>query len=88
MKTTLIYCLIVAIVLFQVANACDCNHYSGGCKISKPAPKGRACKCVYKGFWTCTGHIRSCSNPSNHYCQNPDKSIFSCEQGGGNCGGY
>ena len=30
----------------------------------------------------------NCKDPESDACKNPDKSKASCEQGGGNCGGY
>ena len=60
----------------------------GGCSISKAAPPGKACKCVYKLGWTCGGDVVSCGNPSSPKCAAPDKSVASCTIGGGDCGGY
>ena len=67
---------------------CDCNYHPGGCSISRPAPTGMACKCKYKGHWTCEGNIVQCRDPSNEFCLNPDKSVNSCMQGSGDCDGY
>ena len=71
-----------------VTEACDCDYHSGGCTISKPASPGNACKCVYKGFLTCSGFEIGCSDKNNAYCNNPDKSQSACNLGGGDCGGY
>lgn len=67
---------------------CDCDYHAGGCSISQPAPNGHACKCNYLGAFTCGGEIQPCSNPASPFCQNPDSSVSSCVQGGGDCGGY
>jgi glycerophosphoryl diester phosphodiesterase len=67
---------------------CDCDYHPGGCKISKAAVPNTACKCKYKGFWTCGGDIDRCKDFASPYCKNPDTSRNSCLQGGGDCGGY
>ena len=56
--------------------------------MSKPAPKGKACKCSYKGAWTCGGSVTTCKDPSFLKCIDPDKSAEACVLGGGDCGGY
>ncbi len=56
--------LLLPIVILSstaVATDCDCSYHAGGCSISQPAPKGYKCKCVYKGFWTCSGVAFACS---------------------------
>lgn len=74
--------------------SCDCDYRnksmfkSGGCKIVDPAPPGMACYCKYQGFWTCSGAIAVCENPDSPDCRNPSRNKASCEQGGGDCGGY
>ena len=65
--------------------SCDCNYRKGGCYISKAAPKGMACRCKYKGAWTCGGSVVKCKNPKSRYCTMPDKSKASCLLGGGDC---
>ena len=67
---------------------CDCDYHPGGCSISRASPHNTACKCKYKGFWTCSGEVVRCLNPSSHYCAIPDKSVQSCFQGNGECEGY
>jgi hypothetical protein len=67
---------------------CDCDYALGGCAISKEAPSGLACKCKYEGAWTCSGAVQLCLDPNDEKCKSPDKSIESCAQGGGDCGGY
>jgi hypothetical protein len=67
---------------------CDCDYHRGGCSISQAAPRDTACKCKYKGAWTCRGEIVKCANPASQYCQNPDKSLQSCLLGSGDCGAY
>ena len=73
---------------------CDCNYHSnsifssGGCKISVPPPRGYACKCKYLGAWTCGGTMQLCSDVNSSFCKNPDSSKDTCNQGGGDCGGY
>jgi glycerophosphoryl diester phosphodiesterase len=66
---------------------CDCDYHKGGCTISWPAPSGKACKCKYKGFWTCGGSLVSC-NISHPKCASPDESKEACQLGKGDCGGY
>ena len=67
---------------------CDCDYHPGGCSISRTAPKGLACKCIYKGLWTCGGEVSQCLDNNNYYCKNPDQSVHSCLQGNGDCEGY
>jgi glycerophosphoryl diester phosphodiesterase len=67
---------------------CDCDYHRGGCSISMAAPSTTACKCKYKGAWTCGGEVVRCRDDSSSYCLNPDKSLNSCLQGGGDCGAY
>ncbi|MCW8931711.1 MAG: hypothetical protein OQL19_15945 [Gammaproteobacteria bacterium] len=67
---------------------CDCDYHKGGCTISKAAVPNTACKCKYKGAWTCGGDIDKCKDFSSQYCKSPDKSKLSCLQGQGDCGGY
>ncbi|XP_066927748.1 uncharacterized protein [Clytia hemisphaerica] len=67
---------------------CDCDYHPGGCKISSPPPAYAACRCNYKGAWTCGGHLVRCPVWNNHFCLNPDFSKATCQFGGGDCGGY
>ena len=67
---------------------CDCGYSAGGCSIYTPAPRYSACRCVYDGAWQCSGQVVGCDQDDSAHCANPDTSIFSCVQGGGNCGGY
>ncbi len=69
------------------SNDCDCDYSSGGCKISTVAPRYYACKCSYKGAWTCGGSVVNC-DPANALCREPTNSHASCNLGGGDCGGY
>lgn len=66
----------------------DCDYHPGGCSISKAAPPGTACKCVYKGAWTCGGDVVRCGNPKSPLCAAPSKGPAACVLGGGDCGGY
>ncbi len=66
---------------------CDCDYHPGGCTISWPAPSGKACKCKYKGAWTCSGSLVSC-DAKNEKCKNPDASFEACKIGKGDCDGY
>jgi glycerophosphoryl diester phosphodiesterase len=75
-------------VLGNAQCGCDCDYHPGGCVISKPAPAGQACKCSYKGAWTCGGSVTACSNPGSPLCRAPDTSIAACALGGGDCDGY
>lgn len=68
--------------------SCDCTFQSGGCVIISKPPPNAACRCDYKGFWTCRGNIVRCRAPAEHVCRNPDFSKSTCLYGGGNCGGY
>jgi hypothetical protein len=68
--------------------SCDCGYKWGGCKISKAAPSGNACKCNYKGAWTCGGEVVYCSDRYSPFCTSPDLSKKSCDFGKGDCGGY
>merc|ERR1712183_428858 len=67
---------------------CDCNYHSGGCLISSTAPPGLACRCVYRGFWTCSGTVVGCVDEQHIKCLNPGYDKASCLQGSGNCGAY
>ena len=82
--------IVLAVVLLSMyqAEACDCDYHSGGCSISSAASPGSACRCSYKGFYTCSGSEAGCRDSESQYCKNPDKSIQSCFLGGGDCGGY
>lgn len=73
---------------YDATNSCDCDYKRGGCVISKAAPKYSACKCKYKGAWTCGGGVVQCGDPTSDKCETPDKSKTSCHVGGGDCGGY
>lgn len=72
----------------SAAYTCDCDWYTGGCVVSKPAPRGFACSCAYKGGWTCSGDVITCYDNKDPNCVNPSKSHGSCLQGRGNCDGY
>ncbi|XP_053557218.1 uncharacterized protein LOC128648524 isoform X1 [Bombina bombina] len=67
---------------------CDCNYHPGGCRIAVTSPSNTACKCIYKGAWTCGAKIVRCKDPNNEKCKNPDSSKESCLQGGGDCDAY
>ncbi|KZS16633.1 Uncharacterized protein APZ42_017240 [Daphnia magna] len=54
----------------------------------RPARPGMACKCVYRGFWTCEGRTIGCSDQNHHLCRNPNTSKEACHFGNGDCGGY
>merc|ERR1711875_38936 len=72
----------------NVGGSCDCNYHSGGCRISSAAPSNRACRCVYHGFWTCTGTVVGCQDEEHYRCVNPGLDKASCAQGNGDCGSY
>lgn len=65
---------------------CDCAHHAGGCAISLPSPKGFKCRCLYKGFWTCSGVSFPCSD--DEYCPGGRASYCACVQGNSDCGAY
>ncbi|XP_029440461.1 uncharacterized protein LOC115080439 [Rhinatrema bivittatum] len=67
---------------------CNCHYHCGGCRISHVAPPIKACHCKYKGLWTCGGEVTDCVQPDAPYCKNPDRTLPSCLEGGGDCGGY
>ncbi|XP_057296966.1 dermonecrotic toxin StSicTox-betaIB1i-like [Hydractinia symbiolongicarpus] len=68
--------------------SCDCDYFSGGCKIVKKAPKGMACQCDYHFLWSCQGWVVLCSDSNRDSCKSPDNSKQSCLEGRGGCGGY
>ena len=68
--------------------ACDCDHGRGGCAISRKAPAGWACRCAVTLPLTCAGSVVVCKDPQSPACVAPGVQRASCEQGGGNCGGY
>ena len=71
---------------------CDCSYFyrflGGGCAITKKAPNNHACRCSYKGFWTCGGQTTECSDTNDRLCRFPDISKEACLLGGGDCSGY
>ena len=67
---------------------CDCNYHSGGCTISTAAQPHTACKCKYKGAWTCHGYNTKCLDTTHAKCKAPDNSLASCVLGGGDCDAY
>ena len=48
---------------------CDCSYSKGGCTITTPAPAGTACRCKYKGAWTCGGDVVSCKDGTSAVCK-------------------
>ena len=66
--------------------ACDCDYHSGGCVISRGAPAGSKCKCIYKGAWTCRGTEIGCDAGEN--CPGGCRSKKCCNAANGDCGGY
>jgi len=69
--------------------SCDCDYHPGGCRISFPSPRGRACKCNYKTLqWTCSGSVVGCKNGAAPNCAMPDSTLTSCRNGGGDCDAY
>jgi hypothetical protein len=80
-------CIPVSAVFIPSPDKCDCNYHKGGCTISWPPTSGKACKCKYKGFWTCGGSLVFCDY-SHEKCANPDESEEACRLGKGDCGGY
>lgn len=75
-------------IVGPVKRDCRCDYHKGGCSIAEPAPPGQACKCRYVFLWTCRGDLTSCTSPGSEKCSQPDSSKESCDQGGGDCGGY
>ncbi|XP_023336669.1 uncharacterized protein LOC111707759 [Eurytemora carolleeae] len=73
--------------------SCDCDYTKGGdegCKVSRAARPGKACKCKYVAplSYTCSGETVDCKAPTNEKCVNPDTSYSSCVLGLGDCEGY
>jgi len=71
---------------------CDCSYFyrfiGGGCAITKMAPPNYACKCYYKGAWSCGSQTIHCPDVNDHFCRSPDITEASCLFGGGDCNGY
>ena len=69
---------------------CECYYVEEGCRVSKAAPPGSACKCY--SYWSfgygCYGEVVGCGNLTSDACKNPDTTVQSCHQGLGNCAGY
>jgi len=80
----------LAAVFPAEATDCDCDYYPGGCIISEAPPSGFKCRCLYMGFWTCTGQAIGCDaqEKNDGYCPGDCYSIDCCNYGGGDCGGY
>eukprot|EP00123_Amoebidium_parasiticum_P011476 comp20735_c1_seq1/m.27128 comp20735_c1_seq1/g.27128 ORF comp20735_c1_seq1/g.27128 comp20735_c1_seq1/m.27128 type:complete len:478 (-) comp20735_c1_seq1:21-1454(-) len=71
---------------------CDCNYVRkgldpSGCVLSMTPKNGTACKCKYRGAWTCGG-VRVACDLAEMRCRNPVMSKETCVLGGGDCGGY
>ena len=77
--------MVLLTIIADPADACDCDHFSGGCKIVSPASRGTACKCSYTE--TC-GPAQEPKLAASYYCDNPDKTVHSSYLGGGDCGSY
>merc|ERR1712113_961706 len=60
MKLVLMF-MIVFVAISSINCICDCDYHPGGCTISSPAPAGYVCKCIYQGFWTCSGRDVRCT---------------------------
>ncbi|GLC44931.1 hypothetical protein PLESTM_001666100 [Pleodorina starrii] len=72
----------------QEDTTCDCDYHPGGCRVSRLPAAGAACKCTYKGAWTCGGAPTLCADPKSEACQRPKlNDVATCVQGGGDCGG-
>jgi len=61
----------------QLEESCDCDYHMtrfarGGCRITKKAPPGKACFCLYKGLWTCEGVVEDCNDKDDEGCKDPD----------------
>lgn len=76
-------------IVGPVNRTCRCDYHKGGCAVAEPAPAGSACKCTYLPLlWTCRGDLTTCKSSNDLKCQSPDTTLRSCQQGGGDCGGY
>merc|ERR1719150_814578 len=76
-----------------ISNACDCQYFSGGCRITRALTCpflgcNYACRCYYRGFWTCSGKAVWCNDALVGSCGHPGTSYEHCVLGGGDCGGY
>ncbi|GLC58316.1 hypothetical protein PLESTB_001345600 [Pleodorina starrii] len=75
-------------------SGCDCNYVNkglfkrSGCAISEPPPANTACKCIYRGAWTCGGEVVPCSDSTSPFCKSPGYDKNTCQQGRGDCDGY
>lgn len=69
---------------------CSCEVNETGCYLVDPAPPNTACSCAYYSFpyYSCYGYITGCGVYHSETCSNPDTTVDSCLQGGGNCAGY
>lgn len=78
----------VAVTSTEGYELCDCDYTSGGCKITKPAPKGLACQCAKRFWWSCKGYVVLCSDNNSYYCSKSQTRKHACQLGRGNCNGY
>jgi hypothetical protein len=74
---------------------CGCEKNGDGCRIDRKdnaLVQGYACKCAKQWFlwWIigCKGDVVGCKDVTSAQCINPDASLMSCKQGGGDCKGY
>ena len=67
---------------------CDCEFRNRGCVIKSSAHAKLACKCELSLNALCSGKVVLCRDSQDPKCLEPDVSLDSCLQGGGNCGGY
>ena len=69
---------------------CECYYVDTGCRISKAAPSGSACRCTSYWFFgnSCYGEVVGCGILTSAECKKPSTTIKSCHQGLGNCAGY
>eukprot|EP00123_Amoebidium_parasiticum_P009089 comp19232_c0_seq1/m.22001 comp19232_c0_seq1/g.22001 ORF comp19232_c0_seq1/g.22001 comp19232_c0_seq1/m.22001 type:complete len:465 (-) comp19232_c0_seq1:721-2115(-) len=78
----------------EALSGCECTYYRpnkhgvGGCVITRLPPAGKACKCEYKGMWTCSSSVVPCTNASSELCKTPEPGMETCLLGGGDCEGY
>jgi len=77
-----------AVVTDDNSYLCECTYYKGGCKVTKRAPDGLACQCIYPFLWTCEGWVVQCTNSESYACRRGGLTLSHCEEGRGDCGGY
>merc|ERR1711953_768005 len=90
MKLVLMF-MIIFVAISSINCECDCNYHWGGCQISEPAQPGHVCKCIYEGFWTCSGRDEQCTGRESNKksCEGTCTTKYCCiDAPGSDCNGY